>query len=107
MHENSANANLAQSVEQLIRNEQVAGSIPAIGSRQNPHRIKACGVFACKREFGSKMKDIENNLGSIMVIPNRDRPKGNLCRQRFLSISISIVIISNHFSVLIKLSISP
>jgi hypothetical protein len=29
-------ANLAQLVEQLIRNEQVAGSIPAVGSASNP-----------------------------------------------------------------------
>ena len=28
-------ANLAQLVEQLIRNEQVAGSIPAVGSKLN------------------------------------------------------------------------
>jgi hypothetical protein len=29
---NFSSANLAQLVEQLIRNEQVAGSIPAVGS---------------------------------------------------------------------------
>ncbi len=29
-------ANVAQSVEQLTRNEQVAGSIPAVGSEENP-----------------------------------------------------------------------
>lgn len=36
-------ANVAQSVEQLTRNEQVAGSIPAVGSFQP---LIASGAFA-------------------------------------------------------------
>ena len=39
------NANVAQSVEQLIRNQQVTGSNPAIGSTSKPRSLNGFGVF--------------------------------------------------------------
>ncbi len=35
----SRGADVAQLVEQLIRNQQVSGSNPLVGSRRNPYRI--------------------------------------------------------------------
>ncbi len=56
MHEGFANANLAQSVEQLIRNEQVAGSIPAIGSNRNPTGSTPAGFLILLKIFLKSQK---------------------------------------------------
>ena len=44
------NAVVAQLAEQLIRNEQVAGSIPVNGSKQEDS-IRKDGVFCCISRF--------------------------------------------------------
>lgn len=45
MQNNFIIANLAQSVEQRIRNAQVAGSIPAVGSKQDSPESCGSGEF--------------------------------------------------------------
>ena len=40
MVQNAPHANVAQSVEQLIRNRQVAGSIPAVSSKKLVRRCE-------------------------------------------------------------------
>ncbi len=55
------NANLAQLVEQRIRNAQVAGSNPAVGSKQNPASLKLAGF--CYLTGNRAFAKTENKAG--------------------------------------------
>ena len=45
----------SQSVEQLIRNEKVGGSIPLFGTTYKSRKVKSClGFFVAHREYAGK-----------------------------------------------------